>query len=324
MKVRSRRRSGFTLIELLVVIAIIGILVALLLPALTMVQEAARRTQCESNLKQIGVAISCFHQTFDRFPNNRRACDYITWCAELWPYLEQSGMKNEWNVTQGYYGQTQEVRSYQVSVYFCPTRRGPPSVSRDGDASKNNDPHVPGALGDYAGNMGDSSVLNDKPEDPLNTSDYPTGIFVYSGGSEDSTSSACKTIGDLSQIRPIYQVAQKDVTDGLSHTICVGEKQVPFSWLGYQRAGDNSIYNPDYKNAIGRFGGGPYHGLALKKDGERFPQRTKERFGSWHSGICNFLLCDGSVRAMDNSADLALLGKLCNRRDGSIVQFPGE
>ncbi len=120
MTSRQRIRKGFTLIELLVVIAIIGILMALLLPALSMVREAANRTQCQSNLKQIGVAINSFHQTHDRFPHSRRACDYITWCAELWPYLEQSGMKEQWDVSKGYYGQTQEVRSFQVGSTFAP------------------------------------------------------------------------------------------------------------------------------------------------------------------------------------------------------------
>ncbi len=86
---RNSPHKAFTLVELLVVIAIIGILVALLLPAVNSAREAARRTQCINNLKNIGLAIHNFHNAQRQLPNSRRTCDYLTWAAEIWPYIEE-------------------------------------------------------------------------------------------------------------------------------------------------------------------------------------------------------------------------------------------
>ena len=122
----SRSHRGFTLVELLVVIAIIGVLVALLLPAVQAAREAARRTQCVNNLKQIGLAIQTHHDTYKRIPNSRRKYDYITWAAEIWPFLEAGNIATAWDRTQTYYGQTEEARTAQVPIYFCPSRRSPP------------------------------------------------------------------------------------------------------------------------------------------------------------------------------------------------------
>ena len=80
---------GFTLVELLVVIAIIGILVALLLPAVQAAREAARRIQCTNHLKQIGLAIHNFHDAHKKLPPSRMPCNHGTWASEIWPYLEQ-------------------------------------------------------------------------------------------------------------------------------------------------------------------------------------------------------------------------------------------
>src|SRR6478735_448846 len=86
---RLRGRGGFTLVELLVVIAIIGILVALLLPAIQAAREAARRSQCINHMKQIGIAIHLFHDAKKVLPPSRVDCDHSTWAAEIWPYIEE-------------------------------------------------------------------------------------------------------------------------------------------------------------------------------------------------------------------------------------------
>src|SRR5688572_13809052 len=86
---RFRSRGGFTLVELLVVIAIIGILVALLLPAIQAAREAARRTQCLNHLKQIGLAMHMFHDTVKKIPPSRMPCHHGTWASAIWPYLEE-------------------------------------------------------------------------------------------------------------------------------------------------------------------------------------------------------------------------------------------
>ena len=84
----ERKRAAFTLIELLVVIAIIGILIALLLPAVQSAREAARRIQCSNNLKQIGLAVQIMSDVVNHLPASRLGCHHGTWATELWPYLE--------------------------------------------------------------------------------------------------------------------------------------------------------------------------------------------------------------------------------------------
>ena len=114
-------REGFTLIELLVVIAIIGILVALLLPAVQASREAARRTQCVNNLKQIGLAVHGFHETRNILPASR--VDHkATWLVLIWPFLEQRAAYDQWDMPACFYDQKEEIRNHVVPGYLCPSR----------------------------------------------------------------------------------------------------------------------------------------------------------------------------------------------------------
>ena len=151
---RLRSRGGFTLVELLVVIAIIGILVALLLPAIQAAREAARRAQCINHIKQIGIAIHLFHDSKKVLPPSRVDCDHSTWAAEIWPYIEEGSVSARYDPKNGYYAQPLEVIGYQVAIYYCPTRRGPPQLSVSGD-DRQGVAHRPGALSDYAVCIGD-------------------------------------------------------------------------------------------------------------------------------------------------------------------------
>jgi prepilin-type N-terminal cleavage/methylation domain-containing protein len=162
MTSRSRARPGFTLIELLVVIAIIGVLIALLLPAVQSVREAANRASCFNNLKQIGLAMHNHHDVHGRLPAFSTAgSDAATWAVMLLPFMEQDNLFRQWDLSRSYYQQTDVARLSPVKNYYCPTRRtpstSPSSVSGDwpswllGNGSPGN---VPGALGDYAACVG--------------------------------------------------------------------------------------------------------------------------------------------------------------------------
>ena len=105
-----RSRAGFTLIELLVVMAIIGILVALLLPAVQSSREAARRTQCRNNLKQIGIAIHNFHEMHRFLPPSRNYDHYTSWAFLILPGMEKVNLFDSWDPTLKYYYQPDEAR----------------------------------------------------------------------------------------------------------------------------------------------------------------------------------------------------------------------
>lgn len=330
---RLRNRGGFTLVELLVVIAIIGVLVALLLPAIQAAREAARRAQCTNNLKQIGIAIHNYHDTFKRMPNSRRKCDWITWAAEIWPFLEEESASNLWDSTVDYYSQKEQVRTYQVGTYLCPSRRAPPQISLDGDVNSGSGgtTHAPGACGDYACNVGNGQPRSDTPVvlNPNGTPpvtkriDLANGAFVFGtlqGGSQDEGTGGCENI-DPGKMKPITFTTFAKMEDGLSHVLFVGEKHVPTGWLGREKANDNSVYNPDYLKSHGRFGGALVGGLATATDGASGNDINDydDQFGSWHSGICQFIWGDGRVSALKNEIDPVVLGYLCNRWDGKVV-----
>jgi prepilin-type N-terminal cleavage/methylation domain-containing protein len=302
-----RGRVGFTLIELLVVIAIIAILIGLLIPAVQSVREAAARIQCANNLKQFGLAIHNYQGTYKTIPPASLGGDgEVSWAVLILPFLEQQSLYAQWNIKlrYAYYRHPASVVGAQVAVFYCPSRRSPPQLSLSGD-TRTPWGGSPGALGDYAGNGGNTTAVWADPRSG-------PGVFLYA----DTTFAPDDTISGWHALCRF-----QDITDGLSNTLLIGEKHVLIGQFGQQAVGDNSIYNGDDIRTIVRVAGQQTPGPIDRPlaAGPTDNLRPEERFGSYHPGICQFVLCDGSVRAIQNSVSVDTLTRLAVRNDGLAV-----
>lgn len=332
MRSPSNHRA-FTLVELLVVIAIIGLLVGLLLPAVQAARESARVMSCKNNLHQIALATDMFHSAMGSYPPARyqprpgddssRACGgkETTWLVRIMPYMEASNIERQWDYGLAYASHADQVRSQNLPMYCCPSRRSASDAIGLGDVIGAGTTWVTlpcgcsypvpggggtalGAVGDYGGNHGDLSPGSSGLPTDFNYGGNGTGIII---------SSRAKCSNGVPQ-GWVDRIRHASVIDGLSNTFLAGEMHVPIGKLG-QSPQDAFIFNGDKLYNFARIGG-PTAPISSNPRGEG---SDLVRWGSWHGGLCQFAFGDGSVRAVSNQIDTETLGRLCNRTDGIPV-----
>jgi prepilin-type N-terminal cleavage/methylation domain-containing protein len=292
------RRRGFTLIELLVVIAIIAILIALLLPAVQQAREAARRTQCRNNLKQLGIALHNYHDTFLVFPPGEVNQQTVNlkgnwaWSAMLLPYVDQAPLYNQLNVGNVRVGDAVTVAASLAALqtalpaFRCPSDIAP-KLNTDGART------IEGT--------------NDTTRRQLSTSNY-VGVNG-SGEIRPNFNDAISGTGapNANANGAFYRnsrVGIRDITDGASNTFLVGERSwaTPVSGSASPTAG--IVFATQDQRGAQNGGLAAALGSACRKlnclDGIGECRRA---FASEHEGGGHFLVGDGTVRFISENID---------------------
>ncbi len=297
------KRSGFTLVELLVVIAIIGVLVALLLPAVQAAREAARRSSCTNNMKQIGLALHNHHDTYGNLPpgylyrggDNKANYGWATW---ILPFLEQENLYDQLDpmniplydrYTSSASAADKALLQTPIPGYRCPSDTGPDLATslRFGGSD-----HFDVALSNYVGCAGWSN----SPGYPIRADDC--GGMLYGNSNKRFA----------------------DCTDGTSQTMIVSERGFnshAATWLG---VGQNHGYgNTQTLRTLFRAG----FTINFDYTGAGQPQNEGKGYGSFHPGGVNVLLVDASVRFIPETTDKnTVLQPLSYRADGNVFQLP--
>ncbi|WDI41067.1 DUF1559 family PulG-like putative transporter [Bremerella sp. P1] len=288
------KKNAFTLVELLVVIAIIGVLIALLLPAVQQAREAARRIQCNNNLKQIALSLHNYHDTFQGMPP---VYIYLgdddpvwAWSALLLPFAEQENIFNA--LTPGQVTLKQAINDpaklpvlqQTVDFYRCPSDPAPELSTK-------------GTAGEF-----------------LARSNYP-GVNYTGPRSRMTIGNGIFGVRNLS-------TRFRDITDGTSNTLMVGERagtlygSDPDSYTHWAGFGNGDTDNSSFKGVFEVAGS---TGFPINE-----PSTTDWQYRSWfsshHPGGAQFAMGDGSVQFLPETIDINIYKNLSNMKDGNVIR----
>jgi prepilin-type N-terminal cleavage/methylation domain-containing protein len=308
------RRRAFTLIELLVVIAIIAILIALLLPAVQQAREAARRTECKNILKQWGLALHNYHDTFTRFPATMGLAtpagpppkNNLTFQVRLLPYIDQAPLYNQFNFDVHYdTAPNVGLKTQSFSLMWCPSSR---LADRMSSTAGQYTQHYCGVAGAKTANP---------PTPPITIAYSGTGMSLTADHGGNATNGMLPINGFL---------RIGDCTDGMSNTFIMGEVSAEWlpGWANHWRpwtqgaSGGPAQGTATYfiKNVIH-----PIENFAGYQGGTAGRLFNDVRFSSMHVGGTHFMLGDGRVTFVSKNIDYVTYLGLASRGDRETVSI---
>lgn len=343
-KRESWRPDGFTLVELLVVIAIIGILVALLLPAVQAAREAARRVQCMNGLKQLGIAAHNYHSAHNTFPIGmfmKPGLTYTeaTFFVRLLPYMEEQSLYDSWDFnTPANNVSTNQAKSRaatKIAGFICPSdvfETNPYMLP--GPVSASPPQTSPGAVEgwyagtSYAGNYGEGSYYTKFSQFAIK----PDGALFLTGKDPSLQAGVLNVL--VQNHYDLSPASAKNVTDGTSKTLLIGEKyhydaffdtwtsansgmkmyQVSaWGWVGGMK-GAAEIF---CSSAVGINNSVRAYTTSANDIGAQ--DRRFNGWGSGHPGVCGFVFVDGSTRMISDSINQTVLVAITTRAGGENV-----
>ncbi len=278
---RRRHRGAFTLVELLVAIAIIGLLVGLLLPAVQAAREAARRVQCSNQLKQMGLAFHLHHDQYRHFPSGGWNWDTPPTYVNNAPSVgqeQQAGWAFQLlpfiEAANTWQAGPEKAIAQPNALYFCPSRRGAQVIE-----------------------------LRDSYSPPVNGGELQHALCDYAASNRDGS-------GVVQRFVPRRL---KDILDGTSHTIVVGDKRLNLRQLGSAQEDDNEGYTVGWNSdTIRSCEKPPLPDFSGFGDGD-------DRFGSSHPGVVQFVYADGSTRAVAYNVDETIFQYLGDISDSQVI-----